>query len=151
MRRKLKLGFLKATPPADSTKRHSWEVNYEEITTAGVSLPPPAVLSSSGVCPVLALWEVNYEEISTAGMSPLSPAERESSLLTTCWSESTLSSRWFGGPASRHGSLTSVFRVALHLPGPTSLSVFALALALLSLPPASLSHPTETPSLRERH
>jgi len=43
-------------------------------------------------------------------------AERESSLSTTYWSESTLSSRWFGGPASRHGSLNSLFQVALHLP-----------------------------------
>ncbi|KAJ1488812.1 hypothetical protein T484DRAFT_1938396, partial [Baffinella frigidus] len=33
--RKLRLGFLTATAPTDSTKRHSWEVNYEEITTAG--------------------------------------------------------------------------------------------------------------------
>ena len=36
----------------------------------------------------------------------------ESSLLTTYWSESTLSSRCFGGPALRHGSLNSLFQVA---------------------------------------
>ena len=42
--------------------------------------------------------------------------ERECSLLTTSWSESTLQSGWLGGPASRHGSLSSLFQVALHLP-----------------------------------
>jgi len=30
--------------------------------------------------------------------------------LTTYWSESTLSSRWFGGPASRHGSSNPLFQ-----------------------------------------
>jgi len=40
----------------------------------------------------------------------------ESSLLTTYWSESNLSLRWFGGPASRLGSLNSLFQIALHLP-----------------------------------
>ena len=39
--------------------------------------------------------------------------ERESSLLTTYWSGST---DVFGGPASRHGSLNSLFQVALYLP-----------------------------------
>ena len=39
---------------------------------------------------------------------------RESSLLTTFWSESTLSSWWLGGPALRHGSLNSLFKVAWH-------------------------------------
>ena len=38
---------------------------------------------------------------------------RESSLLTTYWSGS---SDVFGGPASRHGSLNSLFQVALYLP-----------------------------------
>ena len=42
---------------------------------------------------------------------------RESSLLTTYWSESTLSSRWFGGPASRHGSLNSFFQACGKLRG----------------------------------
>ena len=37
--------------------------------------------------------------------------ERESSVFTTYWSESTLSSKLFGGPASRHGSLNSLFQV----------------------------------------
>ena len=39
--------------------------------------------------------------------------KRESSLLTTYWSGS---SDVFGGPASRHGSLNSLFQVALYLP-----------------------------------
>ena len=42
--------------------------------------------------------------------------KRESSLLTTFWSETTLSSKRFGGPASRHGSLNSLFQAAVHLP-----------------------------------
>ena len=42
--------------------------------------------------------------------------QRENSLLTSFWSESTLSSWWSGGPASRHGSLNSLFQVALYLP-----------------------------------
>ena len=42
--------------------------------------------------------------------------ERESSVLTTYWPESTWSSRLFSGPASRHGSLNSLFQVALYLP-----------------------------------
>ena len=42
--------------------------------------------------------------------------QRETSLLTTYWPESTLSSWWSGGPASHHGSLSSHFQVALHLP-----------------------------------
>jgi len=42
--------------------------------------------------------------------------ERESSLLTTYWSESTLPLKLFGGSASRHGSLNFLFQVALHLP-----------------------------------
>ena len=37
-------------------------------------------------------------------------------LLTPYRSKSTLSSIWLGGPASRHGSLNSLFQVALHLP-----------------------------------
>ena len=41
---------------------------------------------------------------------------RMSSLLTTYWSESILSSSWFGGPTSRHKSLNSLFQVALYLP-----------------------------------
>jgi len=40
-------------------------------------------------------------------------AERESSLLTTYWSGTT---DVFGGPSSRHGSLNSLFQVALYLP-----------------------------------
>jgi len=43
-------------------------------------------------------------------------AKREGSVLTASWSESTSSSWWLGGPASRHGSLNSFFQVALHLP-----------------------------------
>ena len=39
--------------------------------------------------------------------------QREVSLLTTYWSGST---DVFGGPASRHGSLNSLFQVALYLP-----------------------------------
>ena len=39
--------------------------------------------------------------------------ERESSLLSTYWSGSTDA---FGGPASRHGSLNSLFQVAVYLP-----------------------------------
>jgi len=35
----------------------------------------------------------------------------ETSPLTTYWSELTLSSRWFGGPAWLHGSLNSLFQV----------------------------------------
>ena len=42
--------------------------------------------------------------------------QRESPLLTTYWTESTLSSRWFGRSASRHGPLDSFFQVALYLP-----------------------------------
>jgi hypothetical protein len=48
--------------------------------------------------------------------APLATASRESSLLTTCWSKSTSSSRRFSGPASRHGNLNSLFQIALHLP-----------------------------------
>jgi len=39
--------------------------------------------------------------------------QRQSSLLTTYWSGST---DVFDGPASRHGSLNSLFQVALYLP-----------------------------------
>ena len=35
---------------------------------------------------------------------------RESSLLTTCWSKSTLLSWWLGGLASRHGRLNFLFK-----------------------------------------
>ena len=41
------------------------------------------------------------------------PYCRESSSLTTCWSESTLSLRRFGGPATRHASLNSLFQCSL--------------------------------------
>ena len=47
--------------------------------------------------------------------------ERDSSLLTTYLCESTLSSRLFGGLASRHGSLNSLFREAIYLPFWTNL------------------------------
>ena len=40
----------------------------------------------------------------------------KSSLLTTYWSESTLSSWWLVGPASRNRSLNFFFQEALHLP-----------------------------------
>ena len=46
----------------------------------------------------------------------LDEGQRECALLTTYWSESTSSSRWFGGPAPRHGSLNSFSQEALHLP-----------------------------------
>ena len=46
---------------------------------------------------------------------PLLLQEREI-LLTTCWSESTQSSRYFSTPALRQGSLNSLFQVALYLP-----------------------------------
>jgi hypothetical protein len=47
-------------------------------------------------------------------LEPFDPSrERESSLLTTYWSGST---DVFGGPALRHGSLNSLFQVALYLP-----------------------------------
>ena len=47
----------------------------------------------------------------------LRPAtERESSLLISYWSESTLSSDDYSRPASRLGSLNSVFQVAFKLP-----------------------------------
>ena len=39
----------------------------------------------------------------TCTPTSLRQRERESSLLSTSMSESTLSSRWFGGPASHHG------------------------------------------------
>jgi hypothetical protein len=42
--------------------------------------------------------------------------QRESCLLTTCWSESTSSTRRLCGPASRHGSLNFLFQIALHQP-----------------------------------
>ena len=45
-----------------------------------------------------------------------SSRERESSLLTIYWFKSTLSSRWFGRPFSRHESLNSFFQVVLYLP-----------------------------------
>jgi hypothetical protein len=41
--------------------------------------------------------------------------ERESSLLTTYWSESISSSSSFGGPASCHGTFYSLFEVALYI------------------------------------
>ena len=49
--------------------------------------------------------------------------ERESSLLTTYWSESTSSSSWFAGPASRLGSLNFLFQAALYLPSCTFLCI----------------------------
>ena len=42
-------------------------------------------------------------------------SERESYLLTTYWSETPIIVM-VSGPASRHGSLNSLFQVALHLP-----------------------------------
>jgi len=44
------------------------------------------------------------------------PSQKKTSLLTSYWSGSTSSSRFFGRPASRRGSLSSLFQVALHLP-----------------------------------
>ena len=46
------------------------------------------------------------------GVSHHSGRERDSPCLTTYWSESTLSSRWFGGPASCHGSLNPGSRIS---------------------------------------
>ena len=43
-------------------------------------------------------------------------SERETSFLTTYWSESTKSRDGFSRPALRHESLSSVFLVALYLP-----------------------------------
>ena len=56
--------------------------------------------------------------------------QRESSSLIDYWSESTLSSRWFGRPASRHESLNPLFQVVLYLPfyHPSHLSLKTLAL-----------------------
>jgi hypothetical protein len=42
--------------------------------------------------------------------------QTESSLLTTYWSEPTSSFSRYGEPASRHGSLNSLFQVVLYLP-----------------------------------
>ena len=52
---------------------------------------------------------VKTGSIWTAGGSANPQEKRESSLLTTHWSESTLSSRWFGGPASSHESFELPF------------------------------------------
>ena len=76
------------------------------------------------ICPNATRWRRKHE---AGGLSPLItlllrargtplPRERESSLSTTYWSESTLSSWWLGGQASCHGSLNPLFQVALHLP-----------------------------------
>jgi hypothetical protein len=42
--------------------------------------------------------------------------EKKSSLSIAYWSESTLSSKRFGGPASRHGSSNPLLQVAFYLP-----------------------------------
>ena len=49
----------------------------------------------------------------TATVFEIAGGRRETSLLTTYWSGST---DVFGGPASRNGSLNSLFQVALYLP-----------------------------------
>ena len=51
----------------------------------------------------------NLAEISKRVRDWYFPLQRGEPLLTTYWSESTSSSRWFGGPASRHESLNSLF------------------------------------------
>ena len=55
--------------------------------------------------------------------SPSSSPLPEPVLLTTYWSESTVSLRYFSGPASRHRILNSLFQVALHLPSSVSRSL----------------------------
>ena len=53
-------------------------------------------------------------EVGEGGQLPRDTGK--SSLLTTYWSKSISSSKWFGGPASRHGTLNPLFQVALYLP-----------------------------------
>ena len=57
-----------------------------------------------------------YSQLSPSVRVSAPATEREISSLTTYWSESTSSSRRFGGPASRHGILKSIFQLALYLP-----------------------------------
>ena len=61
----------------------------------------------------------------TLSLSPpltLSLSERESSLWTTYWAESTTSSKCLTGPALRPGSLNFLFHIAEHLPSSLSLA-----------------------------
>jgi len=81
-----------------------------------------------------------FELSSFLGFVP--PTQRESSLLKTYRSESTLSSRCFGGPASRHGSLNPIFQVSSrHMPPPPPPLAGRSSSCLsppCSFPPASL-------------
>ena len=79
-----------------------WDVRTENGSRRGFGthkpcLEPFSVRTSSKICSVF------------------TPRALISSL-TTYWSESIISSSWLGWPASRHGSLSSLFQVVLHLP-----------------------------------
>ena len=66
---------------------------------------------------------------SRAGPRLRAPANsEENSLLTTYWSESTVSSWWLSGPASRHGSLISrLFGVLPHYTNDVDTTLYAAA------------------------
>jgi len=62
--------------------------------------------SDLGHVPLSELRRRSHDQVVMVG-------QRESSLLTTYWSESTLSSWWLGGPASRHWGLNYLGHVPL--------------------------------------
>jgi hypothetical protein len=85
------------------------------LQTPLVATPNSRIANSSLINAWRALSK-EFPQLSELNAAPLVTALTESSLLTTCWSKSTSSSRRFGGPASRHGNLNSLFQIALHLP-----------------------------------
>ena len=71
--------------------------------------------------------------------------------MTPYWSESPLSQRRFGGPASRHGSTSSLFQVALYLPSeqvdpPGNVAAIAGGRARFESQTGQRSHTAETPA-----
>ena len=70
-------------------------------------------LASAAVSFACTRYTASDPDVRTLSTLTCQKRERESFLLTTYWSGST---DVFGGPASRHGSLNSLFQVALYLP-----------------------------------
>ena len=85
------------------------------LRTPLVPTPYSRIANSSLINPWRALL-IFFPQLLEQNAAPLVTALRESSLLTTCWSRSTVSSRRFGGPSSSHGNLNFLFQIALHLP-----------------------------------
>jgi len=101
------LGGSSATPAKQCVFRMRSVCFQDEIRVQHTRRLRKAIIPGRDQCSTHRIFGDACETLS-------SQDERESSVLTTYWSEFTSSSRLFGGPASRHGSLNSLLQVALY-------------------------------------